>query len=302
MSADLKTDFIEKLRSRVGSIRRLQRTQSLYETSDGSLRIYIRYSKLHRQKDNAFYGLRTEDLRQLQGRPALLCFLWDDQKEPLLIPFSEYEEVIASTSPATDGQYKVQVFLEQQGTELYIARAGRFNVDPYVGWNTLESLFDSTKSQLLPDLSHSQVQTLLGAVGIAKGYDVWIPINDRGKLDWSLSHSFRCRESLPTGFQSVKSIVEEVDVIWIQKGSNELKGFFEVEHSTPVYSALLRFNDILLSGVRIQPRFTVVSNEVRKDLYVRQINRPTFQNSGLRELCNFLDYANVFGWHKRIAT
>ncbi|HCA81487.1 MAG TPA: hypothetical protein DEP53_17285 [Bacteroidetes bacterium] len=300
MPSEVKKVFIESLVSRIGSIRKLPGTQSLYETADGSLRVYIRYSKLHRKNDNAFYGLRTEDLQQLQGHPSLLCFLWDGQKDPLLIPFSEYEEVLASTSAAGDGQYKVQVFIEPDGTQLYIARAGRFNVDSYLGWESLQALADSTKCQTIPTLSHSQVQTLLGAVGQAKGYDIWIPLNDRGRLDWSVTRPFACREILPSGLELIRNIVEEVDVMWIQKGSNELRGFFEVEHSTPVYSALLRFNDILLSGGRIQPRFTVVSNEARRDIYVRQINRPTFQNSGLREICAFLDYGNVYGWHKRL--
>ena len=300
MSNEIKNEFIENLVGRVGSVRRLPRTQSLYETVDGSLRIYIRYSKLHRKKDNAFYGLRTEDLQQLQGHPSLLCFLWDEQKDPLIIPFSEYEEVLASTSAAGDGQYKVQVYIEPEGTQLYIARAGRFNVDSCLGWDSLQTLADSSNSQAIPTLSHSQVQTLLGAVGRAKGYDIWIPSNDRGRLDWSVARPFDCREIFPSGLESIENIAEEVDVMWIRKGSNELRGFFEVEHSTPVYSALLRFNDILLSGARIQPRFTVVSNEGRRDLYVRQINRPTFQNSGLRETCTFLDYANVYGWHKRL--
>jgi len=39
------------------------------------------------------------------------------------------------------------------------------------------------------------------------------------------------------------SILQEVDVIWIPPGSSELKALFEIEHSTAVYSGLLRFND-----------------------------------------------------------
>jgi hypothetical protein len=30
------------------------------------------------------------------------------------------------------------------------------------------------------------------------------------------------------------------------------------------------------------------------------LNRPTFQTSGLSGLCSFLDYRDVYGWHRRI--
>jgi hypothetical protein len=75
---------------------------------------------------------------------------------------------------------------------------------------------------------------------------------------------------------------------------------FEVEHSTPIYSGLLRFNDVHLVAPLLRPRFSVVANDARRDLFVRQLNRPTFRLSGLRELCTFLDYKDVFGWYTRV--
>jgi hypothetical protein len=205
-----------------------------------------------------------------------------------------------STSPAKDGQYKVKVYLQDDGIELYIAKAGRFNVEGHFGWNKLGSLIDSTHLERVPELSHSQVQTLVGAIGAAKAYAVWIPQSDRVKLDWSLTDQFECHDVLPYGFEPVKSILQEVDVIWIQRGSSELRALFEVEHSTPIYSGLLRFNDIHLVATNLRPRFSIVANHVRRALFVRQLNRPTFRMSGLSELCTFLDYTDVFGWHERI--
>ncbi len=48
---------------------------------------------------------------------------------PLLVPFAEFEEVFAEAQPASDGQFKVQVYPREDGTILYVARAGRFNVE-----------------------------------------------------------------------------------------------------------------------------------------------------------------------------
>ena len=298
MTNVIKTAFLKELTQKYGSLHKLEGSLSLYELSDGA-RIYIRYSKVH-SRSQTFYGLRNEDLHKLEGRPSVICFLWDNQDEPLIVPFSEYEDVFQSTSPASDGQYKVQVYMKGDGTELYIAGAGRFNVDAYFGWEAIEALIDSTCLTPVAEFSHTQIQTFLGAIGVTKGYDVWIPQNDRPKLEWSLTSHYECRDMLPYGFEPVSGILQEVDVIWIERGSSNLRALFEVEHSTPIYSALLRFNDIHLVSPNLRPRFSIVANDARRVLFVKQINRPTFQVSGLGELCTFFEYMEVVRWHNRI--
>ena len=136
MANDIKAAFLKELTTRYGVLRKLDRTQSLYEIGDGAARVYIRYSKVH-SRNRTFYGLRKEDLQQLEGHPSLICFLWDNQADPLLVPFPEYEDVFQSVAPAGDGQYKAQVYLQDDGTELYIAKAGRFNVEGHFGWSEL---------------------------------------------------------------------------------------------------------------------------------------------------------------------
>ena len=299
MADSVKTVFISELAKRYGRLRKLERSQSLYEIGDGAARVYIRYSKLH-SGNRPFYGLRQDDLQALEGHPSVVCFLWDDQAEPLLVPFSQYEDVFRSTTPAGDGQYKVQVYLLEDGADLYIAKAGRFNVEGHFGWGELDGLIDATNLRPAPEFSHPQMQTLIGAIGAAKGYDVWVPQSDRPGLDWSLATRFECRDLVPYGFDQVKGILQEVDVVWIGRGSSELKALFEVEHSTPIYSGLLRFNDIHLVAPTLRPRFAIVANDVRRDLFARQLNRPTFRVSGLSELCTFLEYVNVLGWFNRV--
>jgi hypothetical protein len=106
------------------------------------------------------------------------------------------------------------------------------------------------------------------------------------------------RTRMPAGFERVRAILTEIDVMWVASGGNTIEGLYEIEHSTPVYSGLLRFNDILLTDPKVS-RFSVVSNETRRELFSRQLFRPTFKKSGLAELCSFLEYANVFEWHQR---
>jgi hypothetical protein len=299
MPNNTKELFLLELRKRYGFLRKLEKSNSLYDVGDVGVRIYIRYSKIHRQ-NSAFYGLRKEDLQALQGHASLICFLWEGQAEPLFVPYSDYEEIFQSLMPAGDGQYKAQIYLQDQATELYLSKAGRFNLEGQFGWTQLDAMINASKGNLVPEFSHSQIQTLLSAIGTIKGFDIWLPYVDRGSVDHSLASELRFRDALPAGFEVVGNILSEVDVVWLERGSSKLAGLFEVEHSTPIYSALLRFNDILLSVPPPHQAFRIVANDMRRSAFVRQLNRPTFRSSGLNELCAFLEYRNVFGWFQRL--
>jgi hypothetical protein len=300
MANPVKVAFVAELTKRFGVPKKLEGSESLYEIGEDKARLLFRYSKKH-PRNRTFFGLRRVDLQALEGHAGILCFFWDGQREPLFVPFGEFEEVFAALSPASDGQYKAQVYEQEDGTELYIANAGRFNVESYTGWDHLESLIQ-TPQMVFPELSHVQVQTLLGSIGATKGFDIWIPPNDRGKLDWNLTPAFQLSNSLPPLLTPIKEAAEEIDVIWVNRGSNRPAALYEVEHSTPIYSGLLRFNDVHLTLSNLSLRFGIVSNEHRRALFVRQLSRPTFQLSGLKEICTFLEYRNVFGWHQKLQT
>lgn len=299
MTNQYKLNILNGLEKRYGCVHKLARSQSLFDVGDGALRVYFRYSSVH-NNSKTFYGLRKEDLRQLEGHPSVICFLWNNQEEPLCLPYADYEEVFHSVQPAIDGQYKVQIYFTKQGTELYLARAGRFNIDAHFGWEVIEQLVDSSKVRQIPILSHSQIQTLLYAIGCHKYFNVWIPRKDRNDLDLSFAHPIAFCDELPKKFESVKNILQEIDVIWLERGSGRLRALYEVEHSTPIYSGLLRFNDIHLVTPTLQPTFAIVSNEEKRAKFIRELRRPTFKASGLSEFCSFIKYENVFSWYQKI--
>jgi hypothetical protein len=297
MKSTPKANLVEQLRGHFGNVKKAKGSESLFIIGNEAARIYFRYSKVH-PGGRTFFGLREVDLRQLEGHNSHICFLLNDGSPPLFVPYADFEQVFRGSQPARDGQYKVQ--LSTKGArELYVARQGRFNVEGYVGLNTLATSVEAQRLRENVAVSHSQVQTLLAGIGHAKGYDVRIPESDVGKLDWSLTAPFTLRRGIPAGFERVRAVLAEIDVIWIGKDRETVEGLFEVEHSTPVYSGLLRFNDVRLTEPKIS-RFSIVSNDTRRDLFARQLFRPTFTKSGLAELCSFLEYANVLAWHKRV--
>lgn len=293
-----KAHVLDDLRERYGEVRKLKGSESLFSIGEDAARVYFRYSKVH-PDGRTFFGLREIDLRQLEGHNSYLCFLVDDGSPPVFVPFSDFEQVFRNAEPAPDGQYKAQLITRTSALELYVARQGRFNVEGYVGYQTLDRTIEAQRLREASTLSHSQVQSLLAGIGHIKGYDVFIPTNDVGKIDWSMTERFSLRHDIPVGFEKVHDILSEIDVVWITSGRSGVEGLFEVEHSTPVYSGLLRFNDVLLTDPRVS-RFSIVSNDGRRDLFSRQLFRPTFTRSGLAELCSFLEYGNVFAWHQRL--
>src|SRR5437762_609582 len=133
MPNQFKINFLAELKNRFGKISKLPNSLSLFEVGNGLCRIYIRYSKVH-GRNQSFYGIRKEDLRQLDGFNSVICFLWDTQSEPLFVPYNEFEEIFSVLEPASDGQIKAQIYQEPDGTELYIANTGRFNVESFLGW------------------------------------------------------------------------------------------------------------------------------------------------------------------------
>src|SRR5438270_335013 len=123
-----KSRLLQILRDRFGELRQLPGSQSLFLIGDNAAVVYIRYSRVH-SAGRTFFGLRHVDLRQMEGRNSFLCFLLDDGSLPLFIPYSDFEEVFQNATPASDGQYKVQLASARDARdarELYIARQGRF--------------------------------------------------------------------------------------------------------------------------------------------------------------------------------
>lgn len=292
MANPVKVSFLEQLRTRYGKLKQLPGSLSLFEIGDGLARLYVRYSKLH-AGNRTFFGLRRDDLKELGGVNSVICFLWDNQLEPMFVPFGDFEDTFSSLTPASDGQYKVQIYPEADA-ELYISNAGRFNVEGFYGWDNLDNILDQSKISALPDFSHSQIQTIIGSIGTIKGHDIWMPPLDRNKLDWSLAEEYALKSNFPTQYGHIYEIIKEIDVAWINRGSNNLLAMFEVEHSTPIYSGLLRFNDLHLIDPNSRIRFSIVANDFRRSLFLKQINRPTFKTSGLNDVCSFMEYRDVF--------
>lgn len=139
---------------------------------------------------------------------------------------------------------------------------------------------------------HDEMQWRLIRLGISARVDVWVPRSDQGKS--YQGNAFR--PHVQKEFQAsidVPKYVENIDVVW--KYGHSIKAAFEVEHSTSIYSGILRLSDLrALTPNSVYPLFIVADRERRNKVF-SELRRPTFDNPylRLREVISFLSYDKI---------
>jgi type II restriction enzyme len=125
---------------------------------------------------------------------------------------------------------------------------------------------------------HTQVQHALIRVGRALGYDVFVARNDRHRTCHGESFAQLTLADLPELGLSpeVRDTVELIDVLWLHKTHPGIACGFEVEHSTSIYSGILRMKDLALSLPDRSGHFYLVAPEAREREVLAQMKRPAF--------------------------
>jgi hypothetical protein len=138
---------------------------------------------------------------------------------------------------------------------------------------------------------HTEIQAKLRDIGLAEGFDVWVA--DRG-IEWEGALlGGGCLGDLPVvANERTRAVMKNIDVMWFRRGTGHPIRFFEIEHSTTVYSGLLRFNDVMID-FPIPEAFIVGDGEKTQRKFEREIARRTFEASRLIDVTRFLFYEQV---------
>lgn len=291
-------NILKKVEASLGKVTRIGSGYTLYYIPSVDIILYLRYSRISVASKNilkAFYGLRQADIALMQGKKSFLCLITDDETKNLFIPFQQFESYFLEIKPSNDGQYKTLSFFKPTGKEIYFAGIGKFNAESYTN---LDNILNISKTKIsAPNLTHSQIQSLIGSIGIKKGYYIWFPDSDKSNIDSSIVDYSKVIDNLPTFSKEIDHIISEIDVIWLD--NNKPISFYEVEHSTPIYSGLLRFNDVFLTIAGVN-NFNIIADNEREGKFSREINRPTFKKSKLIDKVTFLNYENVYTWYHNL--
>ena len=145
------------------------------------------------------------------------------------------------------------------------------------------------------DRTHTEVQGWLRDLGQALGFDVRIASNDVGRQYVGGRLGDGCLSALPAAIENAPGAdaVRLIDVLWLERGSGRVAGAFEVEHTTSIYSGIVRLLDLALGPAEesAQGLFLVAPGD-REDKVRAQLARPAFSRvADLR--VRFLAYGDL---------
>ncbi|GHA63228.1 hypothetical protein GCM10007389_14610 [Pontibacter akesuensis] len=143
-----------------------------------------------------------------------------------------------------------------------------------------------------PTRDSFRIQALLAEIGSRMGYRIWLPKNDRSRvLEVWLSGQNQVLNDLPLNYDidTIKTI-ENIDVLWI-KGRTIVRAF-EIEHTTSIYSGILRMADLMALQPNLNIRAHIVAPDERKAKVMQELSRPVFRHI-LANTCTFISYTSV---------
>jgi type II restriction enzyme len=145
------------------------------------------------------------------------------------------------------------------------------------------------------DRTHTEVQAWLRDLGLALGFNVWIAGNDRSRAWDGGRLGDGCLGDLPPQLASspAADTIRLIDVMWIERRNSSVAAAFEVEHTTSIYSGIMRMLDLALGADKsASTNLYLVAPDSREADVRAQIRRPAFSRVGdLRP--RFLPYSEL---------
>lgn len=127
--------------------------------------------------------------------------------------------------------------------------------------------------------THTEVQGWLRDLGRALGYAVWVAANDRHRVVGTGRLGDGCLDSLPSALEQGPGAeaIRLIDVLWLESSIGKVAAAFEVEHTTSIYSGVVRLLDLALGGgaEAANALFLVAPDDREQDVRA-QLRRPAF--------------------------
>jgi len=191
---------------------------------------------------------------------------------------------------------------------LFDVGSGRYAAPPLHGTQALDawsadlarvreiaSAPDKIQSSLREtDRTHTEIQGWLRDIGFGLGYDVWVAANDRNRSYAGGRLADGCLNELPTlADMSGADAVRLIDILWISKDEGAIRAAFEVEHTTSIYSGIVRMLDLALGpcGHLLKGMFLVAPDD--REAQIRaQVARPAFASVAAMDV-RYLSYSEL---------
>ena len=136
----------------------------------------------------------------------------------------------------------------------------------------------------------------MAQMGERMNLKIWLPRNDRQRVLEVWKPKTACLlDILPLNYDNATlKTIENIDVLWV-RGRSIVRAF-EVEHTTSIYSGILRMADLMALQPNLNISAHIVAPTERRDKVLQEISRPVFaflEKGPLAESCTFISYESV---------
>ena len=156
------------------------------------------------------------------------------------------------------------------------------------------SLDEDSPANKREEFDHSYYQGLLVEIGNLKGFQTFVPYQDKNKVYLSspLSKYATLEQFYDFSYKSIVKRAITIDVTWFNE-RNLPRSFFEVEHTTDIQNSLLKFFDLQDFYVD----FHIVAHHNRYKEFESKIAYSAFR--AIKKRVKFIDYDNLSLYHSR---
>ncbi|HVB59082.1 MAG TPA: hypothetical protein VNE63_21965 [Candidatus Acidoferrales bacterium] len=211
----------------------------------------------------------------------------DDRDGALLAEMLTIQDALAATYPLT----------EQDTRKLASHTVNR--PDKIVAVSVPEDSGVVEGTEAIPETETREsirIQALITTIGIRMGMAIWIPRSDRvGVLKECKNEGTKLLERLPLNYDDTTlRTIEQIDVLWL-RGRSIIRAF-EVEHTTSVYSGILRMADLLALQPNMDIKLHIVAPDAKREKVFQEIRRPVFsllERGPLADSCTYLSYDSL---------
>jgi len=173
-------------------------------------------------------------------------------------------------------------------------------------WRTKKPTFQVTlepslRLKKLPEapseIKHDNIILMLARLGMYAKCSVHIGKAEQKGNPMFATLSTPTLRMLPLRGETIK-VIEQIDVLWIRE--NMIIMAFEVEETTPVYSGLARFSDLVKSMPNIRIKAYVVAPKSKTRKIIREFGRATFKELARKEKWGYILYPDLLRKYEAI--
>lgn len=139
---------------------------------------------------------------------------------------------------------------------------------------------------------HDEMQWRLIRLGNKAHFNVWVPVGDQGRT--YSGQTFR--DLVISEFHEtidVPPYIKNIDTVW--KLGLSVKAAFEIEHTSQIFSGILRLSDLRALAPNSNYPLFIVAERDKRNRVSTQLKRPTFSNDYLKldKVIKFLSYDKI---------